>query len=118
MPINARTKIVLACGARDNATCLTCRRKHRTRELTFADANAARFCDVCVIDVTSPAERAAVDAVNAFDSAVWDVRLLAKRCRRKHINQSSPTRHRLHRRTTTRHLSRMTKIIFSESAIS
>jgi hypothetical protein len=60
-------------------TCAGCRQRFRSREISLADdASSRAWCQECVRGVASPAEVAALEAVNAFDGAVWDAGLLAR----------------------------------------
>jgi hypothetical protein len=59
-------------------TCPSCKQRHQSGQISLTPHDGSSWCDTCLIEVTSRAERAALAAVNQLDQAVWDVQLFAK----------------------------------------
>ena len=80
MPASARIrKDLVRTTAGLQVTCPSCRRQHRTGEISLVNgATGTAWCNVCLVDVTSPAERSALELANHIDDEIASIRLLAR----------------------------------------
>jgi hypothetical protein len=61
-------------------TCPKCQRRHQSSQISLAPSSSGgSYCERCVTEVATPAERAVIDALNRLDSDVWDAALLSNK---------------------------------------